>query len=334
MHKLHSDYFGDDNRQSTDSHEYFELFTAMVEERRKTKGSGDGLYAGLRQLLAQVRDMVKSEQEAKSKLTAPETPEEEKKADYEAKEKENLCVDLIRFTRTLVRAAGQEGRDLTRELDLVRRYFEDYLFASHYSQSAQGTDAVAASDVIEQTGSRAGDKKKSVVSSATSRKAAFDLLVEFVGEDQSVLEKFIRENLHGLVTGHMPVPEKWGQHAFVQSSRYQKFVGLRNMGATCYMNSILQQFFMIPSFRYNVLGLEKHEAVEKFDKKTRKEKEEEGLEGTAIDDKQVISVNGDITLDGDLYQLQRLVANLECSEQQVYDTEPLCYTYWQLDEEG
>lgn len=334
MRKLHLDYFGDDNRQSTDSHEYFELFTAMVEERRKTKGSGDSLYAGLGQLLAQVRDMVKSEQEAKSKLTAPETPEEEKKADYEAKEKENLCVDLIRFTRTLVTAAGEEGRALTRELDLVRRYFEDYLFASHYSQSTQGTDAVAVSDVIEQTGSRAGDKKKSVVSSTTSRKAAFDLLIEFVGEDKSVLEKFIRENLHGLVTGHMPVPEKWGQHAFVQSSRYQKFVGLRNMGATCYMNSILQQFFMIPSFRYNILGLEKHEAVDKFDKKTRQEKEEEGLEGTAIDDKQVISVNGDITLDGELYQLQRLVANLECSEQQIYDTEPFCYTYRQMDEEG
>ena len=217
--------------------------------------------------------MVKSEQEAKSKLTAPETLEEEKKADYEAKEKENLCVDLIRFTRTLVNAAGPEGKDLTRELDLVRRYFEDYLFASHYSQSTRDTEEAAVSNVIEQTGSRAGDKKKSVVSSTTSRKAAFDLLIDFVGEDKSVLEKFIGENLYGLVTGHMPVPEKWGQHAFTQSSRYQKFVGLTNMGGTCYMNSILQQFFMIPSFRYNILGLEKHETVEKFDKKTRKEKE-------------------------------------------------------------
>ena len=35
--------------------------------------------------------------------------------------------------------------------------------------------------------------------------------------------------------------------------RYQKYVGLRNLGCICYMNSMMQQFFMIPAFRYNLL---------------------------------------------------------------------------------
>ena len=94
------------------------------------------------------------------------------------------------------------------------------------------------------------------MSSSRSREAAFDLLIRLTGDDVAVLQKFIEENLHKLVTDYMPVPDKWGVRAFTKSTKYQKYVGLRNMGTTCYMNSILQQWFMIPSFRYNILGIE------------------------------------------------------------------------------
>lgn len=32
------------------------------------------------------------------------------------------------------------------------------------------------------------------------------------------------------------------------------FCGLKNAGATCYMNSVLQQLFMVPSLRLGILG--------------------------------------------------------------------------------
>ena len=32
------------------------------------------------------------------------------------------------------------------------------------------------------------------------------------------------------------------------------YVGLRNLGATCYMNSLLQQFYMVPEFRMGLLA--------------------------------------------------------------------------------
>ncbi len=39
-----------------------------------------------------------------------------------------------------------------------------------------------------------------------------------------------------------------------QPSAYEKapcgYVGLKNLGATCYMNSLMQQFYMIPAFRW------------------------------------------------------------------------------------
>ena len=38
-----------------------------------------------------------------------------------------------------------------------------------------------------------------------------------------------------------------------QSGSEQDYVGLVNLGCICYMNSMMQQFFMIPAFRYNLL---------------------------------------------------------------------------------
>lgn len=34
------------------------------------------------------------------------------------------------------------------------------------------------------------------------------------------------------------------------------YVGLQNQGATCYMNSLLQQLFVIPQFRNGILSAE------------------------------------------------------------------------------
>ena len=78
---------------------------------------------------------MRDEQDAKSKLTAPETPEQEVKAEKDAQEKEELCVDLIKFTENLVYSSKETGKTLVASLDIVRRFFEDYLFASHYKQT-------------------------------------------------------------------------------------------------------------------------------------------------------------------------------------------------------
>jgi ubiquitin C-terminal hydrolase len=81
-------------------------------------------------------------------------------------------------------------------------------------------------------------------------------------------------------------------------------VGLKNQGATCYMNSLLQQLFHIPGFRHGLLSLE----LEGQGEKGAKEEEEEEEKG----DKSV------------LFELQSLFALLQTSEKKAADTLAFC----------
>ena len=76
------------------------------------------------------------------------------------------------------------------------------------------------------------------------------------------------------------------------------------------MNSILQQFFMIPSFRYNLLCVEEQPSF-KTAKKTL--------------------VKGEMVVDDMLYQTQKLIANLEASERNDYNMVAFCHAFKEFD---
>ena len=76
------------------------------------------------------------------------------------------------------------------------------------------------------------------------------------------------------------------------------FVGLKNMGCTCYMNSILQQFFMIKELRETILGFEPD--IEQY--KTNREK-------------------------CSFYQIKKLFASLKYYESQFYNPKTFCANF-------
>jgi len=90
-------------------------------------------------------------------------------------------------------------------------------------------------------------------------------------------------------------------------SSSQKYVGLRNLGCICYMNSMMQQFFMIPAFRYNLLCVD--------DGKPEEFKE---YKGERIDDNM-------------MHQLQKLVAHLELSDRSEYNPMHFCFAFKEFD---
>ena len=87
-----------------------------------------------------------------------------------------------------------------------------------------------------------------------------------------------------------------------QAFKRENFVGIKNLGSTCYMNSILQQFFVIKDFRELVFSL-------RYDPT---------LVETEVNQKKII--------DDFLYQLQKLYAHLYLSHKKSYDPLEFCLT--------
>ena len=83
----------------------------------------------------------------------------------------------------------------------------------------------------------------------------------------------------------------------------QKFCGLKNLGCICYMNAMMQQFFMIPTFRYNLLSVD---------------------DGVPEDIKEY---KGQKVDDNVMHQLQKLMAHLELSERTDYNPFEFCFAF-------
>ncbi|CAH1127870.1 unnamed protein product [Ceutorhynchus assimilis] len=89
--------------------------------------------------------------------------------------------------------------------------------------------------------------------SPRSRTAAFDLLVELVkgcpGNYAILHEKLLRQHQPG---PNSPYPWDYWPHEDGRSEC--GFVGLTNLGATCYMASCMQHLYMMPQARASILG--------------------------------------------------------------------------------
>jgi ubiquitin carboxyl-terminal hydrolase 9/24 len=79
------------------------------------------------------------------------------------------------------------------------------------------------------------------------------------------------------------------------------FVGLKNIGCICYMNSIMQQLFMIPSFRKAILEVE--------DKNAKNEPPNQNV----------------------LYQIKRIFGGLMDLEKQYYNPKKFCEAFKDID---
>ena len=86
------------------------------------------------------------------------------------------------------------------------------------------------------------------------------------------------------------------------------YVGLKNIGCICYMNSIMQQMYMVPTFRYAIMGSDDHESPKPAE-------------------------NGRISIDDDnlLHQLQIMYTFLTYSEKEDYNPKNFCFSFKDFD---
>ena len=120
------------------------------------------------------------------------------------------------------------------------------------------------------------------------------------------MSKFVKEQLWPLMQ-IIKKPNKWNYTPPGSSATVQKYVGLKNLGCICYMNSMMQQFFMTPAFRYNLLCVN---------------------DGIA---ENMVEYRGDMIDDNMLHQMQALFAHLELSERMDYNPKPFCFSFKEFD---
>ena len=92
-----------------------------------------------------------------------------------------------------------------------------------------------------------------------SKKYAFSVLLWLWKLNENPKTKFSENDIHSKlleIQGSDNVPQNQWQFSIDNEERDENvgYIGLYNQGSTCYMNSLLQQFFMIPQFRETILN--------------------------------------------------------------------------------
>jgi ubiquitin C-terminal hydrolase len=130
--------------------------------------------------------------------------------------------------------------------------------------------------------------------SPPARLAAFKCLSKLVQQNAGICEMVLKE-LSVFFTNLAWRKAKllhWNNYYSPQEKSNTGFVGLKNLGCTCYMNSLLQQLFQIPSFRFGLFQCDLQEAPNQV-----------------------------------LYQLQKIATGLVASDKMFVHAKGLCQVY-------
>jgi len=144
-----------------------------------------------------------------------------------------------------------------------------------------------------------------------TRQAAFELLGELCRESSSNMAQLL-ELLMTQVTALGPTPySKWQCAPLEAGKASNGYVGLRNLGNTCYMNATLQQLYNMPKLRYGILSVPRDFTGEDSTSATpATQSDKEGEEKSNV-----------------LDELWKTFSWLDISDRQAYDPYGFCGAY-------
>ncbi|CAL1289008.1 unnamed protein product [Larinioides sclopetarius] len=231
---------------------------------------------------------------------------------------EALLEGHLGVTRELVSFLGPDkkfevGADPNAQRgNLIKELVEDFIFP--------------ASRVVLQVQRNGGELPSEqaipVCSSSSSVVAAFDLLVALCTGCVQNLRLLVDMLCEMFYSANDPALTEWEYLPPVGPRPPRGFVGLKNAGATCYMNSVLQQLYMIEDIRNGILAVEgaATDPNEDFSGEERLENEQQGIsedmEGSEEKGSQE-ETRKEYNL-GVLKQVQAIFGHLACSKLQYY----------------
>jgi hypothetical protein len=203
---------------------YFDLFTGLIDEYFAQHKEGTPHAIDIYEILIETLTKLKSHECKEKKTSLLE---------------DKTLIGFFGFAEKLInmivnKYGGQEKlrlSDVVTQSKIIDTLFQDYLFFNPDTQ------------------------EENKCQTKESRGACFNLLQKLIETLQPhQLNEFLSERLWSMIE-KMQRPKAWkfvpqdNSKTALQSS----YVGLVNLGCICYMNSMLQQFFMVPQFRYQLL---------------------------------------------------------------------------------
>jgi len=277
-----------DEESKKDCHQYFELLCKLIEETysgKEENEEGEGAV-NFEELIAKVVLRIKDH-------ASTEKRQNLYSIDRILIGLLNLCDKLLIVKPNLRDIVGaKEGLNLPKEL------FEVCLFHVHEKESMFN-------DVIGETDVNVFSKDYVKCKSRESRTIAYKLLNTLCKNHPSNLMTIL-ESLKDLMITifKQKTSQVWNYSPSSDTRSLQGYAGIKNLGCICYMNAMLQQFFMTPAFRYAILAAD--------------DKKEPNLVNK--DNKFMID-------DNVLHQLQQMFGFLELTDRRDYNPHEFCFAF-------
>ena len=268
---------------SKDCAEYFHLLCKLI----------DMHYAGKAEKIFEAKDLLDSLVNA---LKAHRTSEQRSTL-----AEDKLLIGMMNTIRKVLshETALKESVSITE--GLLHELFFNCLFPS-LSGTGGSTETVPSLAKAESQEGSLMDAQK--CKTKESRTAAYKLLATLCRGSlagQSFLVKDCLEPLCRSIKPH----NGWAYIPSSESRSKLGYSGIENLGCICYMNAMIQQFYMIPTLRYGLLG---------------------------ADDKRPPCIKKPNEIDDNvLHQMQKIFAFLELTERQDYNPSKFCYSFKDMD---
>lgn len=217
---------------------------------------------------------------------------------------EDILIGYLKIINSIVENENSLKTKIGFEMKFIKKLIEFYTF-KEYKKIEIDNIKSRCLDEVEKVPFNLVDKikipmqQKGFVSSEL-RQSIYYLLINLTSEFDNLsllfntVFKDIPEQINRITKN------SYNPHAEKRSKL--NYVGIKNLGCICYMNSMLQQFFLIPSFRYCLLQVN--------------------------DNKPPQYSEGKLDIDDNvLHQLQKMFTFLELSERQYYNPHEFCHSF-------
>ncbi|XP_050542237.1 probable ubiquitin carboxyl-terminal hydrolase FAF-X isoform X2 [Daktulosphaira vitifoliae] len=218
----------------------------------------------------------------------------------------NITKELVQMISIEIRE--EIGSDVMNGTMLIKELLEDFIFPASKLMEDMTKQQTIDFDDIEVT---------PVCKSPNSTNAAFDLIISLCVGCVKNLKLTVDILNQYFYSEHEEPLIEWDYLPMMGARTARGFVGLKNAGATCYMNSVLQQLYMVHPIRLGILSAH-GAAIDSNEEYNADDRNDNDSQLDIVEDRNKFEVSRKEYNVGILKQVQAIFGHLAFSKVQYY----------------